>query len=58
MIPIPAPYALKGMGMGGLLLRHAFRSPVNRGDQKWEIPICAEDHQRILWGAGVGRDVG
>jgi hypothetical protein len=36
MIPTSTPYALKGMGMGGLLLRHAFRSPLNRGDQKWK----------------------
>jgi hypothetical protein len=65
------PGAPKGPLWGALLLRLALGppsiaggkngkwcAPLNRGDQKWEIPICAEDHQRILGGAGVGRDAG
>lgn len=52
------PWGAKGAPMGGQLLRLAFRSPLNRGDQKWELPICAEDHQRRLGSGWVGRDVG
>jgi hypothetical protein len=58
MIPIPAPYALKGMGMGGLLLRHALGPPsiagIKNGNYRYAPRIISESSGAqglaVLWG--------